>query len=237
MRIRQLITTRGWIGKGRLASFLYYQAARIASSLGQWGIGRNITLHNGARIAIHHRSRIQLANSRIIVHGGTFRVGITQGYFDGTGQGMPPASCQISLANAELHILGDVSLYPGCCIDARNGKVTIGGNTLINGGTHILCKESVSIGANCHFAREVVVRDDDGHPHGPAGTEPHNRPEGVEIGDGCWIGQRAMVLKGVHMGTGSIVAAGAVVTKNVAPHALVAGVPARLVRENEIWRP
>lgn len=46
-----------------------------------------------------------------------------------------------------------------------------------------------------------------------------------------------MVLKCVHMGTGSIVAAGAVVTKDVAPHALVAGVPAHLVRESEIWRP
>jgi hypothetical protein len=172
MRIRELITTRGWIGKGRLASFQYYQAARTASSLGQWNIGRNITLHNGARIAIHHRSRIQLANSRIILHGGNFRVGITLGYFDGTGQGLPP------LDNAELHVLGDVSLHPGCCIDARNGKVTIGGNTLINGGTHIMCKESVSIGANCHFAREVVVRDDDGHPHSPAGAEPHSRPEG-----------------------------------------------------------
>ncbi|MBS1570219.1 MAG: acyltransferase [Bacteroidetes bacterium] len=237
MRIRDNIATRGWIGKGRLISFLYYQVARLASAWGQLGIGKHVELHHGARIAVNHRSRIKLEHSKIIVHGGTFRVGITHGYFDGSGQGVPPSACQLSLVNSDLHILGDVSLYPGCCIDVRDGKVTIGGNTLINGGTHILCKRSVSIGSDCHFAREVVVRDDDGHPHGPAGSEPLNTPDPVVIGDGCWIGQRAMVLKGVTLGTGTIVAAGAVVTHDVAAHALVAGIPARLVRENEIWRP
>jgi acetyltransferase-like isoleucine patch superfamily enzyme len=237
MRIREHIATRGWIFKGRLVSYLYFHATRLAATLGQWTIGRHIELQNGARIAIHHRSSIRLVNSRIIVHGGTFRIGVTQGYFDGTGQGWPPAACQLSLHNSELHILGDVSLYPGCCLDVRQGKVTIGGNTKINGGTQILCKQSVTIGADCHLAQDVLVRDDDGHPHGPAGTQPENRPEPVVIGDGCWVGQRAMVLKGVCLGRGSVVAAGAVVTHDVVPGALVAGIPARLVRENEIWQP
>lgn len=237
MRIREHIATHGWIGKGRMVSFLYYHLARMASAASQLTIGRHIELREGARIAIHHRSRIRLTNSRIIVHRGTFRVGITQGYFDGVGQGLPPAACQLSLIDSELHIMGDVTLYPGCCLDVRHGRVSIGDNTLINGGTHILCKASVSIGANCHFAREVLVRDDDGHPHGPAGTEPGNVPRPVVIDDGCWIGQRAMILKGVHLGLGSIVAAGAVVTHDVPAHAVAAGVPAKVIGENEIWRP
>jgi maltose O-acetyltransferase len=53
------------------------------------------------------------------------------------------------------------------------------------------------------------------------------------IEDGAWIGSRAVILPGVRIGKGSVVAAGAVVTRNVPPHALVAGVPARLVRDLE----
>lgn len=52
----------------------------------------------------------------------------------------------------------------------------------------------------------------------------------VEIGDDVWIGTRALVLDGVKVGTGAIVGAGAVVTKNVPPYAIVGGVPARVIR-------
>ena len=56
------------------------------------------------------------------------------------------------------------------------------------------------------------------------------KPEPITIGDGCWLGARATVLPGVTIGSGSVVAAGAVVTKNVPPNTLVAGVPAKIVR-------
>ena len=53
----------------------------------------------------------------------------------------------------------------------------------------------------------------------------------MTIGDGCWLGARAVVLPGVRIGAGSIVAAGALVTRDVPPNSLVAGVPAKLVRD------
>ncbi len=53
----------------------------------------------------------------------------------------------------------------------------------------------------------------------------------IIIEDGCWLASRCTVLPGVTIGEGSIVAAGSVVTRNVPCHALVAGVPARVVRE------
>ena len=53
----------------------------------------------------------------------------------------------------------------------------------------------------------------------------------VYIGNDVWIGDRALILPGVHVGDGSIIAAGAVVTKDVPPHSIVAGVPARKIRE------
>lgn len=52
----------------------------------------------------------------------------------------------------------------------------------------------------------------------------------VKIGNDVWIGQRAMIMGGVHIGNGAVVGAGAIVTKDVPPYTIVAGVPARVVR-------
>ena len=58
----------------------------------------------------------------------------------------------------------------------------------------------------------------------------------ITIGNNVWIGCRAIILKGVTIGEGAVVAAGAVVTKDVAPFMLVAGNPARVIREVKGWR-
>jgi len=53
----------------------------------------------------------------------------------------------------------------------------------------------------------------------------------VAVGNGCWIGARVMVMPGVSVGDGCVVAAGAIVTKDCEPHGLYAGVPAQRVRD------
>jgi acetyltransferase-like isoleucine patch superfamily enzyme len=58
----------------------------------------------------------------------------------------------------------------------------------------------------------------------------------VAIGDNVWIGAKAIILKGVTIGDGAVVAAGSVVTKDVAPGVLVAGNPARTLKSNVQWR-
>ncbi len=63
-----------------------------------------------------------------------------------------------------------------------------------------------------------------------------NRP--VRLGDGCWIGGRAILLPGVNIGQGAIVGAGAVVTKDVPPFGVVGGVPAKIIRmRNDLATP
>lgn len=59
----------------------------------------------------------------------------------------------------------------------------------------------------------------------------HNKVAAVRIRKGAWVGTGAIILQGVEVGEGSIVAAGAVVNKDVPPHTLVGGVPAKLIKE------
>ncbi|QUN30592.1 CatB-related O-acetyltransferase [Cupriavidus sp. KK10] len=65
---------------------------------------------------------------------------------------------------------------------------------------------------------------------GYCGAENYLESESVEIGCDVWIGARSIVLDGVRIGDGAIVAAGSVVTENVDPYAIVGGVPAKLIR-------
>ena len=73
-----------------------------------------------------------------------------------------------------------------------------------------------------------MVMDADFHAVGE--LDGHGKTAPIMIGDDVWLATRAVVLKGVTVGSGAVVATGAVVTKDVPPHTLVAGVPARVIR-------
>ena len=95
--------------------------------------------------------------------------------------------------------------------------------------------QRVAIGSDVLVSDRVVIADNDGHPLDPVRRrrrEPVDRTSvrPVAVEDGAWIGTRAIILKGVTVGHGAVVAAGAVVTRDVPPHALVAGNPARVIR-------
>jgi acetyltransferase-like isoleucine patch superfamily enzyme len=98
------------------------------------------------------------------------------------------------------------------------GQLSIGKGTYLNRNVHIVVNESVRIGRGVKIGWDVVIMDTDLHGHSgePARTKP------VVIEDDVWIGCRALILKGVHIGAGAIIAAGAIVTKDVPPLAVVA---------------
>ena len=137
---------------------------------------------------------------------------------------------------AELRCEGVVSLQRGVRIVVDGGRLTLGHGTNVNGtGTKILCTREVTIGAHCTLSWDVQVLDGDFHGLVVDGVErPSSAP--VRIGDRVWIGTRAVVLKGVTIGDGAVVAAGAVVTRDVPAGAVVAGVPAQVVRQVDGWR-
>jgi acetyltransferase-like isoleucine patch superfamily enzyme len=121
----------------------------------------------------------------------------------------------------------------------RVAVLTIGDGTFINEGSELHVGLRVTIGARCAIAGQVIIRDRDSHRLGSAGDDAplveSLRP--VSIGDHVWIGSRAIVLKGVSIGEGAVIAAGAVVTADVPSKSLVAGNPARVIREGVRWAP
>ena len=107
------------------------------------------------------------------------------------------------------------------------GRLRFGDRVFVNVGTTIIAVEEIVVGSDVAFASDVYVLDSDSH--GVEGR-PHKQAP-VRIGDGCWIGARAMILPGVTLGNRVLVAAGAVVTRDVPDDCLVAGNPARVVRQ------
>jgi len=75
----------------------------------------------------------------------------------------------------------------------------------------------------------VIIIDSDAHPLSYPG---YVMSKDVRLEGNVWVGSRAMILKGVTVGAGAIIAAGAVVTKDVPSHSVVAGIPAKVIREN-----
>ncbi len=136
---------------------------------------------------------------------------------------------------ASFHVGGRVALQRGLRIVVDSGRLTIGPGTNVNGlGTKILVAESVTIGAGCTFSWDVQILDNDFHAITLGGVQqPKVAP--VVIGDRVWVGTRAVILKGVTIGDGAVVAAGAVVTKDVPSGAVVAGIPAKVVGSAESW--
>ena len=108
----------------------------------------------------------------------------------------------------------------------------IGAYSSIGDRTQIHCGNRVSIGTHVLISWDVNIIEFD--YHAPGGGVPEPRP--IIIEDEAWIGARCIITKGVTIGKGAILAAGAVVTKDVPPFTLVAGNPARPIKTVPSWR-
>ena len=107
------------------------------------------------------------------------------------------------------------------------GKLEIGSNSRIN-GAHIAVKNLVSIGKNVRIAPYVLIMDADFHDVQERSDEGKSAP--IIIKDNVWVASRAIILKGVTIGEGAVVASGAVVTKDVPAYAVVGGSPAKIIK-------
>lgn len=116
-------------------------------------------------------------------------------------------------------------------------KIKIGNNVVFNTDVHIGCINSIEIGDNCLFASRIYITD---HNHGETSLEmlkikPSDRPlvsKGpVVIKNNVFIGTGVAIMPNVTIGENSIVVTNAVVTKDVPPNAIVAGIPAVIIKQ------
>jgi acetyltransferase-like isoleucine patch superfamily enzyme len=128
---------------------------------------------------------------------------------------------------ARLTVAGTFRIFTGCNIGLVPRAHLSLGSGYASPSLNLSCFERISIGYDVAIADRVTIRDSDNHEI--SGSRGMTRP--IVIGDHVWIGMNATILKGVTVGDGAVIAAGSVVTKDVPPAMLVAGVPARPVRE------
>ena len=121
--------------------------------------------------------------------------------------------------------------------DKPQAEIVIGDNTRIH-GTCIHAYKKIHIGNNCLIAANTQIMDNSGHAlsfNAPANRiHSSSKTKSVLIEDDVWIGANCIILPGVTIGAGSVIAAGSVVTKSVPPLTLVGGNPARIITEYNI---
>jgi acetyltransferase-like isoleucine patch superfamily enzyme len=125
------------------------------------------------------------------------------------------------------------TVYSGARIYLNNNSTLRLGSGYINHNVNISCFQRIDIGDGVVISENVSIRDSDNHEI-VSSAQPPTQP--IKIGNHVWIGMNVTILKGVEIGDGAVIAAGAVVTRNIPGNCLAGGVPARVLKENVAWK-
>lgn len=135
--------------------------------------------------------------------------------------------------NGEIRIGSGVLLEEGSrIVSARDGRIEIGDETAITREANIVGGDDIIVGRKCLLGPRVTINAND---HATARGQ-FIRDQGfvhapVQIEDDCWTGANVVIMKGVTLGTGTVVGSNAVVTRSTEPYTVVAGVPAEKIGE------
>ncbi|MBR1467652.1 MAG: acyltransferase [Bacteroidaceae bacterium] len=115
----------------------------------------------------------------------------------------------------------------------RKARLTIGDKVSIGDRTEIHCGNNISVGNRTLISWDCCIIDRDYH----AFNSETEKTCPIVIGENVWIGCRCLITKGVSIGDGAVIAAGSVVINDVPGRCLVAGNPARVIKDNVVWNP
>lgn len=149
------------------------------------------------------------------------------------------------LKNTKISLMGDNNRvffengakFDGPCSISLEGNSTlyVGTNSGVRGVNFVLRDGSVRVGRNCMFGYGILIRNSDSHKVLDSNGTVTNQPKDIEIGNHVWLCERCTILKGVTIGDDSIIALGAIVTKNCPPNSIMAGNPAQVVKKDINW--
>lgn len=114
-----------------------------------------------------------------------------------------------------------------------NGTLEIGDRVLVNHGSSLAATKLLRIGDRCNIGSQVILMDNSFHGIDPERRDEEPEPQPVVLEDNVWLAARVIVLPGVTVGKNSVVGAGSVVTRDVPPNVLAAGMPAKVIRSLE----
>lgn len=181
-----------------------------------------LIMHIQGVVAIENGVRIRFANHVRLARGVYLDEGV---YLHALPHGIEIGENTYVMHHAELHVYN--------FRDLPHAGIKIGKNCLISEFTILRGQGGITIGDNVYtspFVQIVAVNHVYDDPHRPI-IEQGITAQGIVIEDNAWIGSSAIILDGVRVGKGAVVAAGAVVSKDVPPHTVVAGVPAKVIKE------
>jgi acetyltransferase-like isoleucine patch superfamily enzyme len=213
------------------SSFLRYVLEQILYALFGWipsivgvglrGIFYRFILHMEGWAAIENGVRLRFADHISLAHG----VYLDQGsYLHACPAGIEIGSNTLVMHGAVLHVYN--------FRDLPHAGIKIGRDSLVGEFSIIRGQGGVQIGDRVYtspFTQIIAVNHVFDNPDRPF-VQQGITAEGIVIEDDVWLGASAIVTDGVHIGRGAVVAAGAVVTKDVPAHTVVAGVPAQVIK-------
>jgi len=133
---------------------------------------------------------------------------------------------------SSINVKGKFRIHNGNHIILMDGAKLNLGSGYINRNVKIRCFNEITIGNNVAISENVSIWDSDAHHIDRFG---YKETEPITIGNNVWVGMNVIILKGVSIGDGSIIAAGSVVNKDVDANCLYGGVPVKKIRENVKW--
>jgi acetyltransferase-like isoleucine patch superfamily enzyme len=236
--IHRIARTFYWhynLSRAKIGSIRALQWPIIVEGKGNWTAGSNLSLGHRCLISVGKGGRLRIGDNATIGAYTEMRAGDDVHLHIGDSFTVETGSRLYIQKN--WHIGDRVTIATNCAIFSRESPVCgalqigpgthIGDNTIIDVADNITIGKEVAIGPNC-----VIYS----HDHGYSGVSKpawkgQLKTAAISIEDGSWIGANVTLLPGVTIGEKSVIAAGAVVTRNVPAYSLWGGIPAKQIKE------
>lgn len=142
--------------------------------------------------------------------------------------------------NNKVKIGKNCTFYKTNCIfiQGDNNEISIGSNTTFDGKVLLMAGEGtrIELGDDCMLAYGVTMRTSDQHPIYDTQGNRMNPAQDISIGSHVWFGTHSTVMKGVKIGSGSIIGYGAIVTKSLPDKCIAVGFPAQPIKRDVEWK-